>query len=185
MESLLNDWNSSTEDRAVAVQKWNQSIEQDYKDGKISAEAVIAGILPVPEKIKPPTPAWVRWWKASWGWSMLSRSGDTQGWLPFAHEDMCRSREQTRQLLAEGCHKFLCLNYDQLWRSAWNMGQHRLCFKDRQFKGKRVAKRKVTAHADKKVHHVKGSRRSITDSLFQINLYVFSGLLGYVWVVST
>ena len=56
MESLLNDWNSSTEDRAVAVQKWNQSIEQDYKDGKISAEAVIAGILPVPEKIKPPTP---------------------------------------------------------------------------------------------------------------------------------
>lgn len=185
MESLLNDWNSSTEDRAVAVQKWNQSIEQDYKDGKISAEAVIAGILPVPEKIKPPTPAWVRWWKASWGWSMLSRSGDSQGWLPFAHEDMCRSREQTRQLLAEGCHKFLCLNYDQLWRSAWNMGQHRLCFKDRQFKGKRVAKRKVPAHADKKVHHVKGSRRSITDSLFQINLYVFSGLLGYVWVVCT
>ena len=59
-------------------------------------------------------------------------------------------------------HKFLILNYDQLWRNCWQMSRYKLCFKNRSGAGKRVRKVAAGMRADKKIHSVRGSRRSIT-----------------------
>ena len=78
---------------------------------------------------------------------------------------MQRSRQETMELIAKaGVHRYLLLNYDQLWRAAWTPSgsKFKLHYKHRSGAGKRVPKRRAGAREDKKIHSVRGSRRSIT-----------------------
>ena len=110
-------------DASVAlVTEHNAKLQSDFEQGLLSAEAVLTAVQPVPVRIRYPTPSWIRWWKSSWGWTLLSRGGDEQGWLPYSHPDMAAARLDTKRLFSEdGCHKRLCLNYDQIWRNAFTL----------------------------------------------------------------
>ena len=144
------------------VQKWNDEIMRKFEKGDIHAAAAIEGYLPPPRPVEAPSLAWVRKWKSSWGWSMLTRSADESTWLPYNHVDMQQSRARTAQMIAEGVHRFLILNYDQLWRNSWCMSKHKIAWKDRQAVGTRARKCPAGARQDKKIHAVRGSRRSMT-----------------------
>lgn len=107
--------------------------------------------------------SWIRWWRAQFGWSLLTRSGDDLQWLPYGHPDMQQSRKETLDLIDnQGVHKFLILNYDQVWRNAWSMSKHKLHYKDRAKVGSRCGKARPGQREDKKIHSIKGNRRSIT-----------------------
>ena len=151
-------------DASVAlVTEHNAKLQSDFEQGLLSAEAVLTAVQPVPVRIRYPTPSWIRWWKSSWGWPLLSRGGDEQGWLPYSHPDMAAARLDTKRLFSEdGCHKWLCLNYDQIWRNAFTLQKTRLLWKDRSSAGKKSSKKKMRARGDKKVHAIRGARRSIT-----------------------
>lgn len=130
--SLISDWNSSLPDRAAMVQSFNEDLETKYKNGEMHAEAVVEAYHPLPREIAVPSMAWIRQWKASWGWSMLTRGSDDASYLPYNHVDMQMSRQRTLDLIhKKGVHKFLLLNFDQVWRNNWNMAKFKLAFKDR------------------------------------------------------
>lgn len=137
--------------------------------GDISEEAVLASYMPIPTLVSPPGKAWAVWWKEAFGWSLLTRRGDDQQWLPYEHPDMSQSRAATQALIDEqGVHRFLILNFDQIWRSSWSMEHHKLHYKDRRAAGARGKKRKIQHREAKKVHAVKGSRRSMTVTKFEL-----------------
>ena len=54
-----------------------------------------------------------QWWRTAWGWSMLTRSADSQQWLPYDHCDLSATRDHVADLLATGTHPGLVLNYDR------------------------------------------------------------------------
>lgn len=158
--SLVNDWNAALEEMTEETKAHNAKLEQDYKEEKILAETLIEGIQPLPVLLKHPTEQWARWWKASWGWSVLSRSGDEQaGWLEFSHPDMVQARDEFGKLLTE---HGVCLNYDQVWRNAFSIGRVPLMYKPREYAGERRHKSKLDSRLDKKLHSIRGARRSIT-----------------------
>ena len=123
----------------------------------------MASHMDIPREISRPGVGWAKWWKESFGWSLLTRRGDDQQWLPYHHPDMAQSREATSALVQEDdVHKFMILNFDQIWRSSWSMEHHKLHYKDRRAAGCRMKKKKIPHREAKKVHAVKGSRRSMT-----------------------
>lgn len=125
--------------------------------------------MPIPQLIDPPGAIWAQWFKEAYGWSLLTRRGDDQQWLPYHHPDMVQSRAATQALIDEQeVNKFLILNYDQIWRSSWSMEHHKLHYKVRSKAGKRGSKRKAPHQEAKKVHAVKGSRRSMTVAKFEL-----------------
>ncbi|CAK9086713.1 unnamed protein product [Durusdinium trenchii] len=161
--SLISDWNSSLPDRAAMVQSFNEDLETKYKNGEMHAEAVVEAYHPLPREIAVPSMAWIRQWKASWGWSMLTRGSDDASYLPYNHVDMQMSRQRTLDLIhKKGVHKFLLLNFDQVWRNNWNMAKFKLAFKDRVNIGRKGNKAQIGPREDKKLHHIRGSRQSMT-----------------------
>ena len=119
-----------------------------------------------------PGRSWCRHFLRNFGYSLLSNGCDGQAWLPYSHPDMEASRAHMRQLLEEKCHAALVLNYDQMWRVAFSYGG-KLLWKDRSSAGLRCQKRKISQKCDKKLHHVKGSRRSLTVSRTQFMCFWF------------
>lgn len=167
----LRDWNKNVANMADKVKEANQKLLDDMNAGSLSAESVIAAWMPVPAETPLPNSRWARWFLREWGWAFLSRSSDTQSWLPWGHPDMIASRERLRKLIDDGTiHPALTLNFDQVWRSCYQFGGT-LLMKDRSKTGLRCRKRKVHKRADKKLHAVKGGRRGITD--FQIHFIKF------------
>lgn len=111
--------------------------------GDIFEEAVLASYLPIPRLVSPPGAQWAKWWKEAFGWSLLTRRGDDQHWLPYQHPDMVQSRSATQALIdEENVHKFLILNFDQIWRSSWSMENHKLHYKSHYRGGARGKKTK-------------------------------------------
>ena len=141
----------------------NKEILAKIDAGTLTAEAAIRALTPLPKQVEMPTKSWCRHFLRNFGYSLLSNGCDTQAWLPYSHPDMETSRAHMRDLLQSKCHPALVLNYDQMWRTAFSFGG-KLLWKDRQDAGRRCLKRKVGPKTDKKQHHIKGSRRSITVS---------------------
>ena len=168
LEGLIVDWNCTHSQRVELVRRYNKELQDRLQNGEVSHETALRGILPEPKVVPAPSEAWVRHWKDVWGWSMVTRGGDEQQWLPWNHPDMVQSREDTRALISkENVHKFLILNYDQVWRTAWQMSRHKLAFKPRASKGLRGKKKACGPKESKKVHAVRGSRRSLTAAWIQ------------------
>lgn len=164
LKDLIKDWNETLPQRLSMVKEHNASIEEKYRSGKISAEAAQKLLHDLPTLVKDPSNSWIRWWRQVFGWSLLTRASDDQQFLPFTHVDMQLSRQRTLDLVANGVHPFLILNYDQLWRSAWQMSAYKIHYKDRSKVGNRAHRAKVGQRPDKKVHAVRGARRSRTVS---------------------
>ena len=163
MEDLISDWNSNLAEREKMVKDHNEEVSKRFKAGEIAAETAMSLLEPVPKKVKAPTEAWLRKWKQAYGWSMITRSGDDLQWLPFDHVDMQQSREETLKLLSHhAVHKYCILNYDQIWRSCYGLTKHKLNYKNREYAGHRTSKAKFGQRQDKKLNHVRGSRRSMT-----------------------
>lgn len=163
MESLIQDWNMSLSDRCALVDSWNEDLMARYRNGEVLAETVLDILEPKPERLTDPSQSWIRAWKAQWGWSMLTRQGEEGAWLPYSSSDMEIARNQVKEMFSKkNCHRFLLLNYDQLWRNHWSASRHKLCYKARSGAGKRVRKTAIGMKVDKKVHAVKGSRQSVT-----------------------
>ena len=153
------------------VAEHNRDVENRYRAKEISAEQVLSSLEPEPKRINYPSDSWVRMWKSCWGWSMLTRSSDDSSWLPYTHSDMQTARDEVNKLVSEhGCHRYLLLNYDQVWRNAWSLTKTPLCYKQRSGAGKRIKKARVGTRIDKKIHAIRGSRRSLTDP--RLLLYV-------------
>lgn len=168
MNSLIDDWNAALPDMVKLVDDHNAAVKERYEKGEISSEAAMASLEPRPAPIPHPTESWVRAWKRNWGWAMLGRASDDSSWLPYHHSDMEVARTEVKKLVSEhGCHKWLLLNFDQIWRNCWSVSKSPLCYKSREQAGQRARKVKVGARIDKKLHTIRGSRRSITVSWLQ------------------
>ena len=165
MNSLIDDWNAAIEPMTCVIKEHNEQIQRDYEQNKLHPETVLSALLPLPKKVKYPSSAWLRWWKGAWGWTLLARSADEQSWLPYGHPDMEQARSETRKLFSEhNVHPFLLLNYDQVWRNAWSLQKVPLMFKRRSQAGTRAQIQKRDPRMDKKIHAIKGARRSLTVS---------------------
>ena len=174
INSLIDDWNAAIPAMAKLVQDHNDEIHSQYERGEISAEAALAAKETVPKALSHPTESWVRAWKRSWGWAMLARSSDDSSWLPYSHADMELARSEVHKLVSQhGVHPYLILNYDQVWRNCWSLSKTPLCYKSRAMAGQRAKKAKLGSRIDKKLHSIRGARRSITVSCTNIALSSF------------
>lgn len=162
--SLVVDWNASLEKNQEIVSASNEELKQQLDNGTISAQAYLKGLRPVPEKLKPPSVGWSRWFLRVWGWSLLSRQSDAQASLAYDSFDMQQARAKVDSLTKEkGVHPALIINYDQLWRASWQFGG-KLMWKARSGIGKRLPRKKAPKRCEKKLHAVKGARRSVTEA---------------------
>lgn len=163
-KSLIDDWNDGLEEMVKLTEAHNEDFGNQYREGHIHPETLLDGLLPLPSKVKHPTESWARWWKSAWGWSVLSRSADEGStWLPYSHHDMVQSREEFSKLMSEQqVNPLLILNYDQVWRNCFSIGRTPLMYKEREKGGDRAEKTRVGPKADKKMHAIRGARRSIT-----------------------
>jgi len=147
------------------VREHNQEVIQKYRNGSLHSSAVNGSFEPEPKRLKTPSQSWARYWRSQWGWSMLTRGSNDQEWLPFGHPDMANARQMTKELFTKhGVHPGLVLNFDQLWRACWCTSRYKLAYKPRQYGGIKTQKKKAGPRYDKKIHTVKGSRRSMTAS---------------------
>lgn len=123
IQGLVRDWNQNIDKMATSVKEANDQLLENMNAGKLDTEAVVRAWLPVPAALPLPSSAWASWFLKEWGWSFLSRSSDTQTWLPWDHADMQASRDRLRTLIHERhVHPALGLNFDQLWRSCYQFG---------------------------------------------------------------
>ena len=127
-----------------------------------SHEAAMAGLTALPKPLKVPSASWCRMFQKNWGWSLLSAGSEAQAYLPYDHVDMVMSRNHVKDLFTtQGVHPGLLLNFDQVWRQAFSHNA-KLRFKPRHLAGVKASKTRPNKHSDKKIHHIRGSRRSIT-----------------------
>lgn len=143
------------------VKDHNQQLLEKKNRGELTAAATAKGLLPTPKKVDIPSLSWCYQFTKIWGWSLLTPGASSQCSLPYGHADMEAARNHVASLVQGGCHPALILNYDQVWRVAFDSGG-RLFFKERSSAGQRVPKQKVPKGVDKKHGYVKGSRRSLT-----------------------
>ena len=156
INGLICDWNASLDAANKQVDAANLEIMALLQQGKISTEAAAVALEPKRSTVKDASASWCRWWMKEWGWSMLSRGSDTQTWLPYDHIDMAHARTTTKELFSKQV-----LNFDQLWRCAYAFGG-KLLYKARSSMSKRTHRTKAPRKMDKKLHTIKGSRRSVT-----------------------
>ena len=164
---MVAEWNENLPSHVARVESWNAELIQQFRDGQLSADAVIEGLEEPPEPLKPPSLMWCHHWRERYGWSMVTRGQDDAAWLSFDHPDMQASRDAVQHLIQhEKVNENLILNYDQLWRTCWATSRYKLAFKDRRLIGKQSKNRKarVGPREDKKLTSVKGARRSLTVS---------------------
>lgn len=161
--SLIHDWNTNIESIGEEVKLHNAQLIQDFRDGKLHPVAFQKGLEPLPKRLKEPSKSWCQWFRQAWGWSMLSRSSDTQAWLSYDHPDMVMAREAVRELeTVHGCHDGMIINYDQIWRCSYSTSTFKMAFKRRCDAGKRAKKTRPNPRFDKKAHNIKGARKAMT-----------------------
>ncbi len=169
--SLVADWNAAIEGNKQIVDNANAALQDQFDRGTISGQALIKGLKPSPQPLKAPPLAWSKWFLRTWGWSMLSRQSDAQASLPYDHWDMKHAREKVASLASSmGVHPALIINWDQLWRASWQFGG-KLLWKPRSATGKRIHRQKAPKRIEKKLHAVKGARRSITEAKFHLAFF--------------
>lgn len=160
VKGLISDWNASIEHTQKAVETHNAEITKALEEGKISGHAAAAGLQPLPKKVDDVSKSWCRHFLRKHGWSIFSKGCDSSSWLPYNHPDMQASRAHMIGLLKQ-IHPALCLNYDQVWRTAFTFGGN-LLWKPRKKVGQMGKPTRIPQRQDKKLHFIKGSRRSIT-----------------------
>ncbi|CAK9114704.1 Uncharacterized protein (Fragment), partial [Durusdinium trenchii] len=158
---MIREWNSCQKEAQELVERQNQELVDRHERGELTAAALAAGLQDVPETLAIPSKQWCRKFRINFGWSLLSRGGDTQAYLPYAHPDMQASRDHMAATLADGVHGALVLNFDQVWRCAFQFNG-RLFYKPREAVGERCSIKKAPHHVDKKLHYIKGCRKSLT-----------------------
>ena len=163
IDDLVFQWNESLETRKAQVKEFNKDIIQRFNRGELRPECVEAALEPEPERLKPPGRDWCYHWRQQWGWATLTRSADSQAWLPFHHPDMEEARRHVNSL-PEEVEGGLILNFDQVWRQSHATHRYKLCFKPRHLRGKRAKKVRPHPTLDKKAHVVKNARKGLTVS---------------------
>ena len=158
VRGLISDWNASVEVTQKKVDAHNAEIIKALEEGKNSGHAAAAGLHAF--VVGKPSKSWRRHFLRKHGWSMFSKGADSTSWLPYSHPDMEASRAHMRELL-QRIHPAMCLNYGQVWRTAFTFGG-RLLWKPRKMVGERGKACKLPQRQDKKLHFIEGSRRSIT-----------------------
>ena len=143
------------------VKEQNEKFSAMHERKEISSSALCSALLPEPA----PVPL-CRKFSQKFGWSLLSGSSE-QASLPYSHPDMQLFRHSFQSMLDNGVHKHLVLNFDQLWRCAFNVSG-KLHWKPRENVGKRSAKAKALKRLDKKRHAVRSARRSLTATCVQL-----------------
>ena len=116
---MVQDWNTCHEEAKSLVEEQNQQLIAQRERGELTATALFEGLQRAPEKVPIPTRRWCQKFRTNYGWSLLSRGGDTQAFLPYSHPDMAASRDAMAEMLADGVHEALVLNFDQVWRCAF------------------------------------------------------------------
>lgn len=168
LSSLVEEWNATVDDSVQKVEDYNKEVTEKFHKGEVHAKALMQSLQIPPKKLKCPSRSWARWWRAQFGWTMLTRGTSDSQWLPYHHADMVASRMQTRKVLEEECHGGLMLNMDQLWRASWSTSKFKMAYKPRKFAGGKAKKGRHGPRLDKKIHCIKGARRSVTVSWLKI-----------------
>jgi hypothetical protein len=145
------------------VRDFNKDMVDSYEQGLLSPEALMESLEPLPQIVPRPSKTWCSEFRLNWGWSMLTRGSSDAQWLGFPHPDMQSSREQFAKML-DSVNPLLILNFDQVWRNSWSTSAFKMFYKPQENMGKRGRRRAPGPREDKKVHHVKGSRRPMTVS---------------------
>ena len=165
IRSLVDDWNSCLAFLVQKAEEWNKGLVESYERGEISPETLMASLEPEPKQVMHPTEAWCREFKLNFGWSMVTRGSDDAQWLGYCHPDMASARQAFQEMLQDPVapvHPALVLNFDQLWRNSYNATKFKMFYKPRAFIGQRGRKKTPGRREDKKAHHVRGARRSMT-----------------------
>ena len=118
----------------------------------IRMQAFEKPIVPKPDQ------RWCRGFSRRYCWGLLSASTD-QASLPFHHPDMQLYKHLYQKMIQQGVHPHLVLNFDQVWRCAFNW-TGKMRWKKRANVGKRSKKVKAPQTLDKKRHAVRGLTRA-------------------------
>ena len=163
---LVENWNEGLKESVKLVKEQNENFRAMHERKEISTSALCSALLPEPTPVPMPDQNWCRKFSQQFGWSLLSGSSE-QASLPYSHPDMQLFRHTFQSMLASGVNKHLVLNFDQLWRCAFNV-TGKLRWKPRVNVGKRSAKTKAPKRLDKKRHAVRSARRSLTATCAQL-----------------
>ena len=163
INGLVDDWNRSLETLVAKVEERNDLLRSKFQSGEITEQQCLLEWEPVPKQVPKPSIGWARWFLRKWGWAALSRGGsDNQQALTYNHPDMEIVRSRVQELFkSHTIHGALALNFDQVWRCAWQWNA-RMLYKHRDNKGRRCGKKKAPKTQDKKLNAVKGSRAGLT-----------------------
>lgn len=164
--NLVKNWNLILNETIDMVKQQNESFKELHRSGSISSGSLAKLLQPLPKPVPKPTERWARHYLKNFGWSLLSASPE-QASLPYNHPDMELYRSQIAHMVQSGkVHKHLILNFDQIWRCAFNV-KSKLLWKRRGQVGQRSKKRKVPKTLEKKRHCVRGARKSVTAPSFK------------------
>lgn len=162
------------------IAEQNAHFQDLFEKNKLSAKALSKALLPMPTEAKKPTVVWCRDFVKRYGWSLLTASTEQQS-LPFNHPDMILYRKNYREMIESGkIHPHLVLNFDQVWRCAFNW-TGRMQWKERAKVGQRGVKRKIPKTQDKKRHAIRGARKSLTVPSCEYSIFRFT--VSFVWGV--
>ena len=132
MTDLVADWNSSLDSTKQMVEEWNAKLVQEYRENKLSPQALMAAVEPLPKMLDAPSIGWSRNWRSNWGWSSLTRASEEGVWLSYDHPDMSASRKAFQDMIQnDHVHPGLILNFDQMWRNSWATSKFKLFMKPR------------------------------------------------------
>lgn len=157
---LVDQWNLALDEAKTLVEEQNKSLKEQYHKGEIGHRTLLEGLEDPPRPLQKPSLPWVYNFLRRFGWSLLSSSSE-QASLGYSHPDMKLYRQHVEKMMGEGVHPHLILNFDQVWRCAfqWNGKMH---WKARDLVGKTCSKSRVPKKLDKKRHAVRGARKSLT-----------------------
>ena len=161
VNQLVAHWNQGLEKTKQLVQEQNEALHQRHAAGQLSAPALAKALQPIPQELKPPGSKWARSFIRNFGWSLLSGNSE-QASLPMNHPDMQLFRDYYETMVTkDGIHKWLVLNFDQLWRCAYSCSG-KMAWKPRGNVTKRGRKVKAPKTLDKKRHAIRNARKSLT-----------------------
>ena len=124
IEKIAAEYNVGIQPAIDAASDHNASIRQKLIDSAVSAEDVKKSYMELPKACPEKfSSRWCKRWLELFSWKRRP-TNTTGSFLEWDDPRMIASRNQVKEHLASGCHPFLVLNFDQLWRQSLRPCSH-------------------------------------------------------------
>ena len=118
VKRLAEEYNKGLPAAIDAVRQHNQRAAEELKQAGATRQLVERALLEEPQ----PCPVdfndrWIRRWMATFDWRR--KPTNTAGaFLEWSDPRLVASRARVAEHIANGCHKYLIINFDQVWRQS-------------------------------------------------------------------